>query len=429
VQEPALPPIERRVPRRPTVGIWAAGTSASYCALAALALEELHGDVFYVSSEALPGSPHRWVSADDPGLGDLLGSAGAIVCVDPFDPGDAVAFARLGIPVVAPHSTGAHEYVYGAVPWDGFNGIMLLHAVATALASTVSIAVEPPTLPPPGRPPLALAMSKLPLVSIITPTYNRPEWLKKVLTCVAAQTYPNIESIVVNDAGQPVDDIVAQFPFARLVNAEKNGGSAVAVKMGFDESRGQYITFLPDDEWFYPDHIERLMEAILKTGAAISNSRSLVRYLKYDAEGNLVTAGLNNSNYASTATTSAAQVGTGVAPHQMLQRRDLFDPADIGWFLLDSIAADQEYHMRLTERYSFVFVNQVTSEFRDHPSNQGKACSWWEAMDDIYGRVRPLPDRPLIEAQRRAAVEFLKTVPLGQNVHKPSIIFDPPLRP
>jgi hypothetical protein len=110
-----------------------------------------------------------------------------------------------------------------------------------------------------------------------------------------------------------------------------------------------------------------------------------------------------------------------VAGHQVLQRREAFGPDDVGFFLLDTIVADQEYHMRLADRYPFVFVDQVTCEFRDHPANSGKQHNWSEAMQHIYEDVRPLPDRPILQAQRRSTVVTLKSVPVGENVNKPTI--------
>ncbi|MGZ9148858.1 MAG: glycosyltransferase family 2 protein, partial [Candidatus Deferrimicrobiaceae bacterium] len=47
-----------------------------------------------------------------------------------------------------------------------------------------------------------------PLVSVIVPTYNRPEMLADCLRSILHQTYPNVEIIVVNDGGVDVKKII-----------------------------------------------------------------------------------------------------------------------------------------------------------------------------------------------------------------------------
>ncbi len=429
VCEPALPAFKRRRPERPAVVVWVDATDPLYARLPLLALREFRGDVTYVSPQQIPGVSFRRLHPDDPQLGDVLALAGCAVCVDPSDPGAAIAFARHGVPTVAPETSGAHEYVFGSVPWNGSSGTNLLQSVARALGSVVSIAVEPPDVPRLVPERLEPSEGPLPLVTVITMTYNRPELVRKVLGGIAAQTYPNVEHLIVNDAGTPLDDIVAEFPGARLITLTENVGTTRALKIGLDAARGEFISILPDDDWLYPDHIERIMAAILRTGASVAHTTTLLRFVKTRDDGAEVTWGFNNSAFAMTATASQAQLGTPVANHQVLQRREAFGPDDVGFFLLDTIVADQEYHMRLAERYPFVFVDQVTSEFRDHPGNSGKQYNWSKEMEHIYEDVRPLPDRPILQAQRRSNVVTLKSVPVGENVNKPTIWWEKGLPP
>ncbi len=132
-----------------------------------------------------------------------------------------MAFARQGYGVVAPITSGAHEFAsdhrdLGCARDSRFlyyrrrcgHDETGIRPCGNSAASEESAAARP-------RPAFADAEDR-PLVTIITPTYNRRTELQTMLGCIAAQTYPNIESIVVNDGGEPVDDIVAMFPFARL---------------------------------------------------------------------------------------------------------------------------------------------------------------------------------------------------------------------
>ena len=107
--------------------------------------------------------------------------------------------------------------------------------------------------------------SEFPLVSVIIPTYNRPDLVKKALTSITQQTYPNIEVIVVNDAGQDVGEIVRTFADRLKIvyqNNRQNQGAGGARNTGMSLARGQYIAFLDDDDIYYPAHLQILIESL-----------------------------------------------------------------------------------------------------------------------------------------------------------------------
>ena len=101
------------------------------------------------------------------------------------------------------------------------------------------------------------------VVSIIVPTYNRPDMLKKTLESIVNQTYKQTEIIVVNDAGEDVSAIIDtlrdRLPIKYLVHTE-NQGLAGARNTGIKNASGKYIVYLDDDDVFYPDHIETLVK-------------------------------------------------------------------------------------------------------------------------------------------------------------------------
>jgi len=101
-----------------------------------------------------------------------------------------------------------------------------------------------------------------PLVSVIVPTYNRPDTLKTTLDSIAAQTYKNIETIVVNDAGGDVSGVIDTFHdrlSVRYLVHHKNKGLGASRNTGINAATGKYIAYLDDDDIYYPDHIETLV--------------------------------------------------------------------------------------------------------------------------------------------------------------------------
>lgn len=111
----------------------------------------------------------------------------------------------------------------------------------------------------------------MPTVSVILPTHNRPGLLYRALRSIEDQTFDDFEAVVVNDAGEDVRDIVAQFPFARYVAHKENRGLSAARNTGIRASSGRYIAYLDDDDIYYSDHLETLVEA-LENGAMTAYS-------------------------------------------------------------------------------------------------------------------------------------------------------------
>ena len=110
-----------------------------------------------------------------------------------------------------------------------------------------------------------------PLVSVIVRTYrNRNELLKQALISIINQTYKNIEIIVVEDGGNTMKDIVSQIvnnvniKYFALDKVERSATG----NYGLSQSSGEYCIFLDDDDLFFADHIEVLVETLEKNPKA-----------------------------------------------------------------------------------------------------------------------------------------------------------------
>lgn len=113
------------------------------------------------------------------------------------------------------------------------------------------------------------------LISIIIPAYNIETCLGSTLDSVLAQTYENIEVIVVNDGskdgtGAVIDRYAAQDCRVKAIHKE-NGGVTSARLRGVAEAAGQWIGFVDGDDLIEPQMYERLLENALKYGADISH--------------------------------------------------------------------------------------------------------------------------------------------------------------
>lgn len=106
------------------------------------------------------------------------------------------------------------------------------------------------------------------LVSVVVATYRREGDLGRALESLAAQTYPAVEIVLVDDNSDPewngkVSRIVNAFraghpamSLTYIANSE-NQGSAEARNTGITVAKGAYITFLDDDDIYLPEKIEK----------------------------------------------------------------------------------------------------------------------------------------------------------------------------
>ena len=120
-----------------------------------------------------------------------------------------------------------------------------------------------------------------PLVSVIIRTYKgRLPYLKEAVTSVSNQTYKNLELIVVEDGSNEAKDYMSQVSsnnayLKAVYKEEPKKGRCHTGNVGLSLSSGRFIVFLDDDDLFFADHVEVLVEALLKNpdiSAAYSTS-------------------------------------------------------------------------------------------------------------------------------------------------------------
>ena len=111
-------------------------------------------------------------------------------------------------------------------------------------------------------------------ITVIVPVYNVENYLRKCLDSIMAQTYKNIEIIVINDGSTDASGQICQEYTQidnRIVYIEKeNGGLSEARNVGLDKMTGSYVTFIDSDDWAELDYVEILYKKIIEYQADIS---------------------------------------------------------------------------------------------------------------------------------------------------------------
>jgi hypothetical protein len=191
------------------------------------------------------------------------------------------------------------------------------------------------------------------LVSIIIPTYERPEYLEGAIRTALGQSYENIEVVIVDDgSSEPyANEIVSKFPdFVTCIRHKKNKGLSAARNTGIQTSNGAYVAFLDDDDRWDRIKIARQILALKRNNgaglatclvAAITPENKLV-HCETDAPSGDCSKEILVSN----------KIGT---PSRVLVRRECFK--DVGTFD-ESLPTKQDwdFYLRLCQKWNVAAV-------------------------------------------------------------------------
>lgn len=112
------------------------------------------------------------------------------------------------------------------------------------------------------------------LISVIIPIYNVEKYLSRCINSVIAQTYKNLEIILVNDgsfdsSGIICDEFALKDSRIKVIH-KKNGGLSDARNVGINIANGFYFTFIDSDDWVSNDFLEKLYNLCINYNAEIS---------------------------------------------------------------------------------------------------------------------------------------------------------------
>jgi len=119
--------------------------------------------------------------------------------------------------------------------------------------------------------------TQLPLISIITPSYNQAQYIRATIESVLGQDYPNIEHIVVDGASTDgtvdiLKEYSSTYPTRFRWLSEPDRGQSDAFNKGLALARGTYIGWQNSDDYYKPGAFRSLVEALERSDAAVAYS-------------------------------------------------------------------------------------------------------------------------------------------------------------
>lgn len=138
-----------------------------------------------------------------------------------------------------------------------------------------------------------------PLVSIIIPVYNGGNYLKLAIESALAQTYKNIEVLVINDGSTDNDTRKIALSYGDKIRyfEKENGGVSSALNYGITLMNGEWFSWLSHDDEYFPDKIEKQIK-LVRTINESDVDRTLIysSFVLIDSNGNEIITRNKNCN-------------------------------------------------------------------------------------------------------------------------------------
>ncbi len=211
--------------------------------------------------------------------------------------------------------------------------------------------------------------SDLPLVSAIIPAYNAARFIEATLESILAQTYQNIEVIVVDDGSKDATpEIVRKFsdrdPRITLIQ-QANAGVAAARNRAIQSAKGEFVAPIDADDIWYPHKLEKQVQCFLEANSEVGLVYAWSAHIDEDRG---LTGGFNAGNREGRVLLDLVYrdfVGNGSVP---LMRRSCLE--QIGGYnknLRERGAQgceDWDIALRMAELYEFRVVPEILVGYR-----------------------------------------------------------------
>lgn len=210
----------------------------------------------------------------------------------------------------------------------------------------------------------------MPLVSVVIPTYNSAHYVTAAVDSVLQQSFTDFEVLVIDDGS--TDDtraVLSRYGAPVRYHVQPNGGVSVARNRGIAESTGRYVAFLDADDTWYPQKLERQLDAMTRspgfglcyTGFRfVDDSMRPLRDFHPRQFENALEGMLFEGNIVSSVCT-------------VLVERALFE--DVGGFDPElSQCADWDMWVRVARRTQFLALDELLVTYRQHASNMSRSA-------------------------------------------------------
>lgn len=216
-----------------------------------------------------------------------------------------------------------------------------------------------------------------PLVSIVIPVYNGSNFLREAIDSALAQTYENLEILVINDGSNDngaTEKIALSYGNKIRYFSKENGGTSTALNLGIANMRGEYFSWLSHDDLYYPQKISRAVEELSKLENKDTIIISDLDGMNEDYTKTFPTAlyqqhrdeyPSRNSSYLYPVVYNKTHGCTHLFSKRVFEKVGLFDVESL-------IAHDFEFYYRAFAEFPHLYINEVLVTARESSTRQGR---------------------------------------------------------
>ena len=147
--------------------------------------------------------------------------------------------------------------------------------------------------------------SKLPMVSVCTPTFNRRPFIHNMFRCFVNQDYPMhlIEWIIVDDGTDKIQDLILASGIPQIRYFEVPEKMTLGAKRNYMHQfvRGSIIVYMDDDDYYPPERISHAVERLQSKPEAMCAGSSEI-YIYFKSMNKMIQCGPYNDNHATAGT-------------------------------------------------------------------------------------------------------------------------------
>ncbi|RUR35574.1 glycosyltransferase family 2 protein [Vreelandella populi] len=203
---------------------------------------------------------------------------------------------------------------------------------------------------------------KFPMVSVIIPVYNRAHLLHRSLDSVVAQTFKDIEILVIDDCSR--DDphsVIKEYNDSRIkyIRQKENQGVAAARNRGLREAKGSFVAFLDDDDEWFPEKLSRQVELFLQSPPEVGLIYTGVETVMDEGHSEIQLPTERGNAYRILLVKNCIHGGSST-----MMRRNII--TNVGFFDENLLAIeDYDYWLRISRYYHFDFVEEPLVRYHD----------------------------------------------------------------
>ena len=202
----------------------------------------------------------------------------------------------------------------------------------------------------------------MPEVSVVIPTYNSAQYLADAVDSVLAQTFQDIEVLVIDDGSiDETESVMSRYGAPVRYIKQSNSGVAAARNHGIQESRGRYVAFLDADDTWLAEKLEKQMRALASAAEAkfcysaftvVDSDLNPLRVSRSKRYGSALEDLLLRGN-------AVGSICTVLCERALFDMLGGFDP-------VLSQCADWDMWVRIAAHTEFVYVDEPLVTYRHH---------------------------------------------------------------